>query len=68
MDVLYFGERMSMKMFTPLMFKQIMHILFIFLTFGYLVRFNLLEEESIEFKNFHLRDNIAQLCIFEVNI
>ncbi|CAA6658655.1 unnamed protein product [Spirodela intermedia] len=30
--------------------------------------FHLLEEKSIEFKSFHLRDNIAQLCIFEIRI
>lgn len=30
-------------------------------------RFRLLQEESIEFKEFDLRHNVAQLCVFELN-
>lgn len=32
----------------------------------YLFRVHLLEGESIEFKEFGLRDNVAQLFVFEV--
>lgn len=31
-------------------------------------RFDILHEESIEFQNFNLRNNVCQLCVFKVNL
>lgn len=31
-------------------------------------RFDILHEESIEFQNFNLRNNVCQLCAFKVNL
>nr|XP_019068712.1 carbon catabolite repressor protein 4 homolog 5 isoform X3 [Solanum lycopersicum] len=31
-------------------------------------RFDILHEESIEFQNFNLRNNVCQLCVFKMNV
>lgn len=31
-------------------------------------RFDIVHEESIEFQNFNLRNNVCQLCVFKVNL
>lgn len=43
-----------------------MYFCFNFFLLFSLLRFRLLESESIEFKRFGLRDNVAQLSVFEV--
>jgi hypothetical protein len=67
MDVPYFGSQNSMDDALPfIIFIHPNKMVFSFHLLFFKCRLHLVEEDSIDFSEFNLRNNVAQICVFEV--
>lgn len=67
MDVPYFGSQNSMDdALSFIIFIDPNNMVFSFHLLFFKCRLHLVEEDSIDFSEFNLRNNVAQICVFEV--